>query len=438
MDIMLRRTLLGLLVTIFCGVVFHAPLSVWLGSLFPDAQLALKAWKELLLLIAMSIVVIEVTRLGQWKKLMKDWAVRIAIVYSVLYILLLPFMWRGAEPVIAALMIDLRFVVFFVIVYVTCRLYPSWRKPLLVGGAIAASVSLLFAMLQITILPHDILTAIGYSKDTIAPYMTVDQNYDYIRINGTLRGPNPLGVYAAIVLAMSLAVLLFKGQFLRKVHHLLPYSVGALGFFALIALWFTYSRSALLAAGIAVGVVLVCKYGHIITRKMWIAVGVATLLMVSGIYIAKDVPFVSQVILHEDPHEGGDFNSNDGHWESLVDGTERMIRQPLGAGIGSTGSPSLMTDDKLIIENYYLYVAHEVGWPGLMLFIALWGLMLRRLWQRRDDWLSCGLLASGIGLAVACLFLPVWADDTVSLVWWGLAGIALAYPVVKKKGVRHG
>jgi hypothetical protein len=33
-------------------------------------------------------------------------------------------------------------------------------------------------------------------------------------------------------------------------------------------------------------------------------------------------------------------------------------------------------------------------------------------------------LASGIGLALIGLLLPVWVDDTVSIVWWGLAAIA--------------
>ena len=64
--------------------------------------------------------------------------------------------------------------------------------------------------------------------------------------------------------------------------------------------------------------------------------------------------------------------------------------------------------------------------------------VLKRLWQRRRDWLALSVLASGIGIAVASLFLPVWADDTVSIVWWGLAGVALATPMIKKKGVKNG
>ncbi len=439
MNTFIRRAILVLLMTILCGVVFHAPLSVGIGSLFPGAELGVKAWKEVLLLFSFVLVVVEVTRRHQWQTLWNDWVIRLIAAYCALHFVSLPFMWHGLDPTTAALMIDLRFVVFLGVVYVACKLHPSWRRPLIIGSSIAAGVSLLFALLQVTVLPHDILSSIGYSKETIAPYTTVDQNHDYIRINGTLRGPNPLGVYAVMILVASIVVLLKKRAGLQSIHRFLPWGVGLLGVSSTVALWFSYSRSALLGALFALVVTFVCLYGRRISRMVWISLGIGALVMIGGLYTARDVPFVSQVILHEDPNEGGNVNSNDGHWASLVDGTSRMIRQPFGAGVASTGSPSLMTDQGLIIENYYLYVAHEVGWLGLILFIGLCGGVLYQLWVRRTDWLACSLFAGGIGLVVASLFLPVWADDTVSLVWWGLAGVALATPLVmRKKEAQHG
>jgi hypothetical protein len=88
-------------------------------------------------------------------------------------------------------------------------------------------------------------------------------------------------------------------------------------------------------------------------------------------------------------------------------------------------------DAPIIIENQYLFIAHEVGWLGLALFIVFFGMILWRLWQGRQDWLSLGVFASGIGMALIGLLLPVWADDTVGIIWWGLAAIALA------KGVNY-
>ena len=139
----------------------------------------------------------------------------------------------------------------------------------------------------------------------------------------------------------------------------------------------------------------------------------------------QDNTFVSNVILHENPSEGSDVNSNQGHIDSLQDGAMRMVLQPFGAGIGSTGSASLYSDTPLIIENQYLFIAHEVGWLGLGFFLLVFVGVLSRLWHRRSNWLPLGVFASGVGLAIIGMLLPVWADDTVAIIWWGLAGLAL-------------
>jgi hypothetical protein len=37
------------------------------------------------------------------------------------------------------------------------------------------------------------------------------------------------------------------------------------------------------------------------------------------------------------------------------------------------------------------------------------------------------MLASGLAMLVIGLLLPVWADDTVALVWWGMTGGVLGH-----------
>jgi hypothetical protein len=420
------KVILVLLLLIFCGVVFHAPLSVGFGSLWPDLALPIKAWKEVLVLVVLCLLSIEVSRQKKWRLLWDDWLMRIAGLYALLHYISLLIVWQGGAQVVAGLMIDLRFIAFFVAIYISCRLYPAWRKPLLIGGGVAAVFSMLFALLQVIILPHDVLSLVGYDESTIAPYLTVDQNYNFIRINGTLRGPNPLGIYAGMVVAVGAALLLSRWHQMKTYWKMLPwFVVGTIGM-ASVALWFSYSRSALIMAACATGMLFAMRYWSRIPRTLWIAIGAAIIVAIGGIYALKDTSFVSTVILHEDPEEGGSINSNDGHRASLIDGVVRMLRQPFGAGVGSTGSPSLMGDDGLIIENHYLYIAHEVGWLGLAIFLVLFVFILCKLWARRDDWLAASVFVCGVGIAIAALFLPVWADDTVSMVWWGLAGVALA------------
>ena len=98
------------------------------------------------------------------------------------------------------------------------------------------------------------------------------------------------------------------------------------------------------------------------------------------------------------------------------------MTQPLGDGVGSSGSASLLGEGTpQIIENQYLMIAHETGWLGVVIFVVIFVVILRRLWRQRANPWALGVFASGIGLAFIGLLLPVWTDDTVSMVWWGLA-----------------
>jgi hypothetical protein len=49
----LEKTFIVLLLVVFGGIVIHAPLSVGLGTLFPDYSLLIKSWKEILLVISL-------------------------------------------------------------------------------------------------------------------------------------------------------------------------------------------------------------------------------------------------------------------------------------------------------------------------------------------------------------------------------------------------
>lgn len=423
---LLDKLFVGILLVVFGGIVLHAPLSVGLGTLFPAAELIIKSWKEVLLLLAGLLMLVLLHQKKQWA-ILKHPLIILVAAYAVVHILLLPLFWQGLSSSVAGLLIDLRYVLFFVLVIVAVRLYPSQRRTFILTFFVGAFIVAAFALLQVFVLPVDILKYIGYSNETIVPYLTVDQNTEYIRINSTLRGPNPLGAYAGIVLALLFAFWLKSGK--PKAHHpLLPISVIVLGSF--VALWASYSRSALIGAVIAIGVVMLATIGRRLPRKVWIIGIVVVMGLGGGLIVARDTSFVSNVLLHDNATTGAATNSNEGHLSSVEEGTARMVRQPLGGGVGSTGSASLYGQNGLIIENQYLFIAHEAGWVGLGLFLVLFAAILRRLWQRRADWLAVGVFASGIGLFVIGLLLPVWVDDTVAIIWWGLAAIALA-PILK-------
>jgi hypothetical protein len=414
----------GLLLVVFGGIVLQGPISVGFGTLSPHYSLLIKAWKEILILLAAILLAIIMVEKKQMR-LLKDPLVLLAVAYVVLHLIVVitPMTNVNMNQVIAGLMIDLRYIAYFLVVYLFLQLYREYHKNFLVVFMFGGCVVVGFAILQVFILPHDILKYIGYSKDTIAPFLTVDQNSAYIRISSTLRGPNPLGAYAVIILTF-IATAFIK----RKIPPTRQSKAMAIIFVVggLVALWASYSRSALIGAVIAAVVIAMGIARARVPRNVWIGTCVGIAVVIGVLVATWNTPFVSQVILHEDPTRSNLVSSNNAHAISLEQGVARIIAQPLGAGIGTTGSASLYGNSPLIIENHYLFVAHEVGWLGLILFIALFIIIIIKLWRARASYIALAVCASGVGLAIIGLLLPVWADDTVAIIWWGLAAIALS------------
>lgn len=429
------RVFAVILMVVVFGVAIHAPVTIYLSTHFPDWELVIKSWKELLLGLATVILLVEVARRQMFGQFLRDRIIQMLLAYAGLHFVLAALIPNSVSAIGAGLLIDLRYLLFFTLVYCGVRLVPNLRVTFLRVVMVGAGVILGFALLQMFVLPRDILANIGYGPDTIAPYLTVDDNEDYVRINSTLRGPNPLGAYAVIIFAIVVAAATKFGGRLRSDQHLVTGIAVAASCLMLIV---SYSRSALLALLIATGAIVAHISGARISKKL-VGMCAGILVAVSLLFITfAGNPVVSHIVWHDDPNGGGRVDSNQEHVNSLIDGTERMVSQPFGAGIGSTGSASLLSDKPIVIENQYLFTAHEVGWLGLGLFIWLFVTIMRQLWRARASALALGVFASGLGLAAIGILLPVWVDDTVSIVWWGLAALGVGgWEMGNRKGGKY-
>jgi hypothetical protein len=426
----LGKIYITILLVIFGGIVLQGPISVGFGTLWPSYDLLIKSWKEILMLVAGLIALFLLYKTKQFK-ILRDPIVILIAVYALLHLALLAFKFTGLTSSLAGLAIDLRYVLFFGLVYIAVSMYPTYRNAFIKVGIVGALIVLIFALLQVFVLPADILKHIGYSINTISPYLTVDQNPNFIRINSTLRGPNPLGAYAGMVLALTLAAIA-KQKVAKGKRLLVLVTIMLIG--GTVTLLASYSRSALLGTIAAIALIFVIA---IIPRvssnvRLWGGVTVVVFMIVLGIFIANNTNFASNVLLHVNPNDSNSVNSDDGHVSSLKASLSLLVQQPFGEGVGSTGSASLYTKQPLVIENQYLFTAHEVGWLGLAMFLSIFVTLIVRLCGLRSDWLALGVLASGVCLAIIGLLLPVWVDDTVAIIWWGLAAIALGYSSTKQ------
>lgn len=411
----LHRVIALLLLVILAGLVVHAPLSVWLTSFgFPDY---VKAWKEVTLGIAGLMLAFLIVKDRRYD-LSRDNIVYLIGFYAVIHIISALLSETGRMAILAGLLIDLRYVGYFLVVYLFLRMYPSYKAMFVKTAIISGFVVVAFSAIQL-VLPADTLSVIGYGPSTIKPYILLDDNPDYVRINGTMRGPNPLGAFAMGVFIFSLA---YATTTKRKNKYLL----GLFMILSLSALWFSYSRSAVLGLIVGVACLIAVKYSRKISRSQAILIALGFIFVGLTGYLLKDTSMFQSVILHDSPDTGAHITSDQAHASSLRDGLLRLIHQPFGAGIGSTGSASLLSAEPIIIENQYLMIAHEVGWLGLAVFIAIWSAIIYRLWQRRREWLALAVMASGLGLVVIGLVWPVLTDDPVAIIWWGLAGVAIS------------
>jgi O-Antigen ligase len=414
--------ILGLIIA---GVALQAPISVLAETYFSSSASFVKAWKEILLLPAVFALLYIIHDKKQWRWFVRDRFVQIGSVFVLLHVLtavLLPT--TNTLQVFSGLLIDTRFVVYFLCVYTLLHFYRNFISYIIIPALIASTFVIFFGVLQVLILPKDVLSVLGYGAGTIQPYLTVDNNENYIRINSTLRGPNPLGLYVAVTMASLVGYMALRRQLAKWAPHLVLVLAASV-----LVIAHTYSRSAYLAAIITAMLLLfVLLRGQRQLQKK-VAAGLLVVSCVSMIVLAAtwQTPFVQQVVFHTDIYEQNDINSDQQHHASVMAAIAAINEHPFGAGIGSTGSASLFSDKPFIIENYYLFVAHEVGWLGLLLFIVFWFYVLCRLYKKATP-LAWSMAASGMGIVVAAMVLPVWADDTLAITRRGLAAVAMMTP----------
>ena len=405
-------------------VTIHAPMSVWVSTTFPEFDLIAKAWKELLLLGLAVIAAALITKRKLWKDIFADRIIQLCLLFVVIHFLSVLVFGGDTLSLVAGLMIDLRFIALFVLAYSAVLMRPEFMRSLIGAAVLGAFGVIGFGLLQITVLPDDVLRPLGYSSQTITPFTTIDSNPDYVRINSTLRGPNPLGALAVVYAALLLAWASMRWRALGREQRIAA-SIGIAGIIAV--LFASYSRSAYIGLAVAMGSVLAGSVRLTRTVGIGIVTGIVLLLGLGAALSTTD--WYANVILHEDPESQVETKSNEAHVDSLVDGAARVIREPFGTGIGTTGSASLYDPNSAndtIVENYFFFVAHETGWAGLVTFVALLAAVLYRLWIARSTWYARGLFASGVGLTVIGVLLPVWADESVALIWWALAGATIA------------
>lgn len=360
-------------------------------------------------------------------KLFSLWLTRLILLYA-LVVLIAGFVPLARHDVTAkamwyGLLVDLRFLVFFLSVIViaakTRKLEKNWLKLLFIPAIFVAAV----AILQFLVLPNDFLKHFGYSDRTIPPYETINHNISHIRVLSTLRGANPLGAYLVVPIS-ALAVLGIRSKSQR-------WNKFWIGLGLVLALIFSFSRSAWIGTAIAVLVAAWLSLRAARAKRIvaWVLAALVVIGAILTVALQNNTEF-QNVFLHTQKNSAVATTSNEFHVSAAKGATKDLIHKPLGSGVGTAGPESVYNNQPArIAENYFLQIGQEAGWLGLLLFIAICAALGKMLFERRRHPLALGLLAALIGLSFINLLSHAWTDDTLAYVYWGLAAIALS-PVI--------
>lgn len=438
---------------------FYATLAVWASTWFNHFDF-LRIWKELALLVMLIIAAGYLVKQRSFlPQLLKDKLfLAILALAGLIGLMSLYAASNGVsrEAIIFGDLIYFRMIGWFALTFTIHKTmrqehWLSIRKMII----LPAMAVVAFGLLQMFVLPADFLKHFGYGPSTIAAYQTVDNRPDFVRVQSTLRGPNPLGAYLLIIIILALAryfhnrlkrylwlvagsLVVLYGTYSRSAWAGLAFALAAWISFDTLRKWKPEARSTKHETRSKNSKLLSTAYRLLPTNKRFshiLALGVLALFVMGGgvVLVRQRNYLVQNVLLHTSNQSTSVISSNEQRNQAIRAGLSDVWHHPLGSGVGTAGPASLRNRHGpiKISENFFIQVGQEIGLIGLILFVTTLAVIGVRLY-RREDLFSLALLVILIGLTFINLVSHAWADDTLAYVWWGLAGIALGSARIRK------
>jgi len=230
------------------------------------------------------------------------------------------------------------------------------------------------------------------------------------RFQGIFDGPNQ----AAFFLLTYLGVLVHYFRTKKEYWFL----VGIASFVLLGLLFLTYSRSALLGLGVGIAFVFIKNGKFLWNKHRSVLISIVLLIgMAAGAMYLRYGANIQGIVMRA--------GSSQGHYERMIEGIKQSRSYPFGKGLAESGPafryahPDTKLDEKEYIpESWYIQQLVEGGWVGLLLFLAVLGLIF---WSVQG--LSTAFAASLVAIGVMNVFLHAFEASYVSLLLFALCGL---------------
>lgn len=449
---MLQRLRESLALVLIALLPFHAlivtVLTKWImgAGHAPMGEIAI--WKEGMLAIILLLAVIEIAMSGKRLAVSKPWKIdwidalillllALGIIVSISYKLQATSFIYGVRydfiPLIA--FIILRRVLW------SDQFLKRVMNVLLWSGVIIAVYGIIGFFL-----PASFFTWLGYNDlhslylpdGPLAPFQQIGGT-SIRRIQSVMSGPNQLGLWLLLPIGIATSYGLRASRIARSSQLLV----------LVAALVLTFSRAAWIGAAVIIGINLWPLIRSLSRRATAGIIGCAACCLLIII-----IAFPSIILRAA---------SSRGHIENPLKAVQMMIDHPFGLGLGTAGPASNRTSDACVMleegsdvswakdrpnlcvfvggnqvqptdrnchcpflpENWYLQIGVEMGWLGLIVYLALTVFVLRKLYELREERGELRVKAIlnsqfsiFVGLSLAALFLHAWEDSAAAYTVW--------------------
>jgi hypothetical protein len=293
---------------------------------------------------------------------------------------------------------------------------------LMLAGWGAAVVAVAFYLIseEWTVAVLDRLARFDYPGGYGALRYIEDDTAGTMRAIGTAVDPNVLGGMMILVAALAAPQLAAKEAILPR------WMAWGMMATASLALYLTFSRSALLGLGAALALLAVLKYRRLILVGI-VAVALLLFLPQTQEYVARFAEGIA-----------GEDLATQMRFGEYKDALTLIGRYPV-FGVGFTGVPDI--DLYLGVSMLYLIIAENMGLVGLLAFIGVmvgFFVMMARGWRRGFnpalEAILLGLASAVLGALVSGFFDHYWFNMTyphMTVLFWLFVGLATATILVQ-------
>jgi hypothetical protein len=400
---------------------------LWRAGVRGTALTVVSAWKDVLLLVALALVVRARGGLP-FKGTLADW---LALAFGVLVVVygLLPQSWLGGHATHKGVLYAARHDLLPVGAYFLGRgldLTQQERARLCHTVLAVAAFVAAFGLIDVYAVPLSWWRPVGgWFHDQLGldyfGLSKLPENFVYNAGNGVVFRRLTSTFLSPLATSYLLVVALFFVPLRRRWGQ-------ALALLLFVALLLTHTRSALLA--LAGGLVLLALVRRSL-RPLLYAVVVAVLgfaFVKSYDHIGPRTHFTKTELAQQEQnaklHHGVSNDptavneaSTSEHWQALREGVRTVVHHPWGFGLGNSGVTAVRTHiTPKAGESTYTELGVELGLLGALMFVA-WSLALLRLTFAQRPWFGAAFAAVlFLGLQTDVIGVP-WIAVTV----WALA-----------------